>query len=433
MKRIVAAVSGPLAAVLAVAILLLVLAPQSLQASANLQDEGGIPFPSPLEAARAASAWLLETHQNDDGGFTNFSAGKNVEASDVGGTVDALLGLAAARADTSGPLSYLNANVDEFATYVAAGGGTAGKALLALSAAGEDPADFGGHNFVISLTQQLSPTGQYNVDTAFNQSLAILGLASVGEEIPPEAIDWLVDLQATDSDLAGSWDDGFGTPGNADSTAMAVTALVTSGRDDEERIGGAVDFLSRTQLDSGGWEYGSDFGESANSTALVALALMAIGQDISSGESEWRRDGGSPIEALLAWQSESGAFQADFGDGRFDDFFTTAQVLPAVSLAVLQAPAPTAEPTEVIEATATPEPSPEATETAPTATPPSSPTATPSEEAPESVPEATPTSTPATEVPPVAGGDSSLPFWIIGAVIVLLGAGLYWLFRGRSA
>jgi hypothetical protein len=34
---------------------------------------------------------------------------------------------------------------------------------------------------------------------------------------------------------------------------------------------------------------------------------------------------------LLAFQSETGAFQADFGDGPFDDFYSTVQALPAAA------------------------------------------------------------------------------------------------------
>jgi hypothetical protein len=434
MKKVIVALTGPLLAALALSALFLILSPRPLLAAAAFQDDGPIPFPLPREAGSAAAGWLVETHQNDDGGYTSFSAGKNEGESDAGGTVDALLALAGSDADTTEPLSYLNANADELAAYVALGGGTAGKTLLALLAAGEDPADFAGHNFVIALTEQLSPTGQYNVDSAFNQSLAILGLASAGEQIPAQATDWLIDLQAVEGDLAGSWDDGFGTAGNADSTAMAVTALLASGQFAVDSIPRAVDFLSRTQLDSGGWEYAAGLGESANSTALVVLSLMLLGQDISSADSEWHRDGGSPLEALLAWQSETGAFQADFGDGRFDDFFSTVQSLPTISLATLQVPAPTAEPTEVIEPTATQEPSPEETAVPPTETPVSVPSPTPVEEVAEVAPEPTATATAtAGGPPPAAGGDSTLPFWIIGAAIILLGAALYWLFRGRSA
>ena len=135
-----------------------------------------------------------------------------------------------AEADVSESLEYLNENADALAEYAATDGSTAGKTVLALTVAGSDPNDFSGYDFVLSLTEHLLPTGQFNVNTAFNQSLAILGLAIVGEDIPNEAIDWLLELQETEGDFTGSWDDGFGTAGNADSTAMAIMAISLGAR-----------------------------------------------------------------------------------------------------------------------------------------------------------------------------------------------------------
>ena len=76
----------------------------------------------------------------------------------------------------------------------------------------------------------MSPTGQYGVNNAFNQSLAMLGLSAAGEAMPDSAVAWLLAQQAPAGDMAGSWDDGFGTAGNADATAMAIMALVAAGR-----------------------------------------------------------------------------------------------------------------------------------------------------------------------------------------------------------
>jgi len=56
-----------------------------------------------------------------------------------------------------------------------------------------------------------------------------------------------------------------------------------------------------------------------------------MGEDITSVDSPWVKQGVTPLAALLSWQGESGAFQADFGEGRFDDFFSTVQSMPAVS------------------------------------------------------------------------------------------------------
>ncbi|MFQ5398674.1 MAG: hypothetical protein ACE5E7_03655 [Anaerolineae bacterium] len=304
----------------------------ALTLGAAAQAESG---PDQRDAIEQAVAWLVQTHQNDDGGYTSFSTGANQAPSDVGGTLDVMLAMGSvgynlavpAPGETAAPVDYLAQHVAELEAYAAADGGTAGKAILALVAANQNPRDFEGVDLVLQLTNHLSPTGQFQVSTAFNQSLAILSLSAVNEPVPESAVAWLLAQQAQGDALDGSWDDGFGTGGNADATAMAVMALAASGMPaDADPLVRAADFLARTRLESSGWEYGPGFGENANSTALAIQALSALGQDFYTGG-----DTPSALSALLSWQGESGAFQADFGDGRFDDFFSTVQALPAVA------------------------------------------------------------------------------------------------------
>jgi hypothetical protein len=306
----------------------------------------------------------------------------------------------------------------------------------------------------VAATDHYSPTGQYGVNTAFNQSLAILGLAVAGQPIPQEAAQWLIGQQATEGDFAGSWDDGFGTAGNVDSTALALAALRVSGNtEDDPSIVAGLKFLEDAQLESGGWEYGTDFGENANSTAMAILALALLGEDTVSEDSRWVKDGVTPMAALLAWQGESGAFQADFGDGRSDDFFSTVQTVPALGFNLLmlgrdplQAPVIS----EPVEMTPTAE-EPTATSVPPTAEPPSAkPEAT--EEPPAAMPETVAeeqsaaetevtegndageneAADPSAERDGDSGGSSVLP-WIvvIGAVVVLVGL-VWWAISRRQ-
>ncbi len=410
----------------------------TVQAAASLTFQDEIPYPDTVEARQAAVVWLVESHQNEDGGYSSFSGGADLAPSDAGGTIDALFALAAGEADLSGPLSYLLNNKDQLISYASLDGSTAGKTVLALAAAGEDPRDFDGEDYVIAITNQISPTGQFNVNTAFNQSLAILGLAVAAELVPDNSLAWLVEQQEKEGEFAGSWDDGFGTAGNADSTAIAIAALLAAGLPvDDETVAAAISFIAGSQLESGGWEYGPGFGENANSTALTVNALNLVGEDVTSASSPWLQEGRTPVVALLSWQSESGAFQADFGEGRFDDFFSTVQSAPALAGINQVIPTPTAE------STATDEPTTEPTKT-PTEEPATQP---PPTEEPTSEPTSTvlPTSTvePATPViveeepestgPAVAGGDSILPFLMVGAVVIIIIGFAVWYFRDRQA
>jgi hypothetical protein len=295
----------------------------------------GVSFLDRHEAVHDAVLWLVNNHQNDDGGYTSFSTGANQAPSNAAGTMDAILALAAAGyspaanlpGKTQNPVAYLRNNPADLADYASQGGGPAGKVVLGLAAANQDPRDFVGHNFVISLTEQLSSTGQY-AGTAFDQSLALLSLSAVSETVPVSTTQWLKDLQAAN----GSWDDGFGTTSNPDASGMAVMALIAANEPlTSTSLISATSCFSNAQLPTGGGEYGPGFGENANSTALVIQALSALGEDFHSTSGPWVQNGNTPLSALLSWQNSTGAFQADFGFGRFDDFFTTAQAIPGAT------------------------------------------------------------------------------------------------------
>ncbi len=353
----------------------------------------------------AAADWLIAAHQNEDGGYTAFSAGAGMAASDVGGTADALLALAGTGADVKPLLGFLTENGSDLAAYAGTGGSMAGKMILALTAAGQNPRDFAGVDLVAALDGQIGADGAINSFTAFEQSLAIMGLALAGEPIPETATAWLVNLQEMEGDLAGSWDDGYGTAGNPDATAMAIMALTLANAEPDAAAQG-IDFLMQAQLETGGWEYGPGFGENVNSTALAAQALALAGQDVTDG-----------LAALLSWQSETGAFQADFGSGRFDDFFSTVQALPALAAANRPTPALLGPPV-IEEPTATPEPEPTAV-----------PTEAPTDVPPTATLEPQPTTVPPTAVPaePVAAeepsGNTAVIAGVVGLLLVLAGAG----------
>jgi hypothetical protein len=287
-------------------------------------------------AVDQAVNWLVQTHQNDDGGYSSFSQGANQAPSDVGGTVDALLALGVIGHDartplaneTAAPFDYLEAHPADVAAYAAADGGQAGKLVLALAGADEDPRDFLGQDFVNGLTNHLLATGEFGVSDAFKQSLALLGLAAVQEPLPENAVQWLKDRQADN----GSWDDGFGTLDNPDTTAMAIMALVAAQTPlDDPSLIGAREFLAEAQLPSGGWAYGPGLNESASSTALIIQALSALEEDFSALDGSWAQGDNTPLSALLTYQSEEGGFQSDFGEGPVVDFFTTVQAIPAAA------------------------------------------------------------------------------------------------------
>lgn len=284
---------------------------------------------------RDAVYWMVREYQNDDGGYALFSSGANQAESSVAGTLDAVLAISAAGynpaaiypGEPATPLAFLADHVDDVIAFAEANGGQAGKVVMALTASAVDPRSFEGHDFLATLAGHLEPSGAYGVADPFKQATAILGLAAAGEAVPEVAVEWLEALQ----EPSGSWSDGFGTDNSADATAMAVMALLAAGRTTgAPSIQAARDFLADTQL-AGGWAYGPGLSAGANSTAFVVQALSAMGEVWYTTAGPWVVEGQSPLAALISYRSATGAFQSDFGQGPFDDFYATVQAIPAAA------------------------------------------------------------------------------------------------------
>lgn len=302
---------------------------------ANPEAASAPAFPDQRSSVQAAVFWMVNEFQNDDGGYASLSTGANQAPSTIPGTLDAILAITAAGHNPAAqypgqeatPLDYLEDNDAALQTFASANGGQAGKVVLALTASAVDPRDFEDHNFVEILTNSLEPSGAYGVGDPFKQAMAMLGVASVNQTVPESAILWLESKQGA----SGAWDDGFGTTNNPDATAMAIMALVAAGREPgTSSIQSAVQFLADAQQENG-WGYSAEFSPNANSTAFVIQALSALDEPWYDDGGEWAMNGRSPLQALLAFQSSSGAFQSDFGQGPFDDFFATVQAIPAAS------------------------------------------------------------------------------------------------------
>jgi len=319
--------------VLAAILMLLTLPPNDSRAAPNIA-----PFPTQTEALTQGLKALVTQYQNNDGGYTNFSNGANVAPSNADGTVDGILAIAGANynpnipypGENLSPVEWMQTNISDLSSYAETGGGPAAKAVMALVASNQDPSNFEGQDFVSILTGKLQPTGQFTDSfvVSFRQSLAILGLKAAAQAIPVTATQWLTSQQL----ISGSWDfSAFSPNGSTDSTAMGIMALLAAGvPTDSTSVVSATNFLSNTQLASGGFEDSPGFlfsSENANSTALAYQALLAMGENVGPG-GPWDKGGGkTPLNALLEMQNTNGAFLF-FG---FDNFFSTAQAIPAVA------------------------------------------------------------------------------------------------------
>jgi len=263
----------------------------------------------------------LHDWQQEDGGFTNGFA----EGSNLGATADAVLALVAAGEDPAAWSLNGHTPIDALAAQLGnlSGAGEAAKVAMAVTAAGLDPRTFGQTDLIAQVVNGFDPGNGFFGGGPFDSALALIALAAADEPLPAGAVDGLLAARLDDGSFSFT---GDRTPGAGDSntTALAIQALVASGAGDQ--IGPSVENLRLTQNEDGGWTYQkpSPFGEEtdANSTALAIQALLAAGEDLAA----W----GDPLGTLLGLQGPSGAFYFNQATGT-DNVLATLQAIPALA------------------------------------------------------------------------------------------------------
>ncbi len=300
------------------------------------------PTPDPAVAAGYAGHWLAAQVKADG------SVHNDQDAPSAGATLATALGLAAARTDQatfSRTVAWLSDHVDTVTgTGATADPGQIGYLLLVLDAAGRDATTFGGVNLVTRLAGTLGQfePGLYGksdptYDGAFRQSLAILGLAAVGQPEDTTALDWLSAQQCGGADLAvqGGWqayrapaapcidpDPTTFTGVDSNSTAMAFQALTAAG---VAPAADALGWLGRAENPTGGWGLVPGVADDPDSTALAIQAVVAGGQSPTSGV--WVKGTNTPLRALLAFQLGCDAPVTDRGAFTYPGGGETANAL----------------------------------------------------------------------------------------------------------
>lgn len=190
------------------------------------------------------------------------------------------------------------------------------------------------------------PSGLYGkndptYDGVWRQSFALLAQHTVGVKPAGQAVDWLVGQQCANGGFASFRADaaaacGAETMFDTNATAAAVQALkALGGKDDAVKKG--TDWLKSVQNEDGGWAYVPGSPSEANSTALVISALAAAGEKPAEVRS---KAGKSAYEGLLPFQlgcsaepaADRGAFAYQPVDGKL---FANADATAAAVLAGL--------------------------------------------------------------------------------------------------
>jgi len=149
--------------------------------------------------------------------------------------------------------------------------GPAAKTVLAAVAVGRNPRCFAGVDLVSRIRAGYAD-GVFGA-SIWDQSLSLAALHAAAEPVPPAALKRLRSLRRD-----GGW--GFSVvredSDDVDSTAIALMALRAAGAPaSDPAVRAGVAWLLRERLPSGGWRGAAGAGANANSTGLAIRALVA--------------------------------------------------------------------------------------------------------------------------------------------------------------
>jgi hypothetical protein len=271
--------------------------------------------PASKTSADAAVAWLVEQQQPDGGfelaafpGFETLDAtiavAQDAQTGAAWSQSEAVAAVEAVQYGGSGPTPF--DAVDAYAETIPSlgilsAGAAAKNIVLGATPYGFDPTAFdpagdGNPIDLVNLMGGCSAAG----DPVFNLALyTILAQGIVCSAPPAGALLAVRDAQRPDGGWNYLGDDDPGVGSDADTTALAVEALVAGGADaSDATVRAALGFFATTQQANGAWQ---SFGEDdPNSTSVAIFAILAAGYD---AETSCWRDTVAPSLAGTAYSS----------------------------------------------------------------------------------------------------------------------------------
>ena len=260
------------------------------------------------DSARLAADWLAaywKDHKAQIGG---------------GQLADAIIGLSASdsHADVVAEM-IAKLKTEEYPTY---GAGPAGKSILAIVAAGEDPTNFGGRNLATLLKDAVAEEGPQSIN---NLPYVILGYLRTGETVPDALIDRAVTLQHK----GGSWGyveswknpPAFNTDPDSSGVMIAALAGLKQSGQGGAKVSAALDkalaWAGGAKTPDGYWDNYSP----VNTTAMILQGYTAAG----------RTDAGA-LKFLRAQQKLTGTGAlSNVLDGKESNLMATTQGLVALA------------------------------------------------------------------------------------------------------
>jgi len=153
--------------------------------------------------------------------------------------------------------------------------------VLGIVAAGEDPRDFGGVNYLGMLKSYYNGKSMGNEksgDVVWDDAIALLAF-DASEEVDRGMITNVCNDLIGRQDADGSWEFPYNSRGRASDTAIVVQAIIASGRSDaiNESLNKSLNYLKRVQNEDGSFPYKIDGSRDVLATSHALQAIIAAG------------------------------------------------------------------------------------------------------------------------------------------------------------
>jgi hypothetical protein len=201
--------------------------------------------------------------------------------------------------------------------------------IVAIVAAGQNPENFGGLDYVAKLKTFYDGTQMGDSAYLNDDQWGIIALIAAGEEASSTEIQGMIAFLEANQGTDDGWSWGVGYASDADSTATAIMALIAAGEPaSQQNIQDAVAYL-KTQQDTTNAGFLSWGEANPDSTSYSMDGIVALGQDPTG--TEWQENGTNPMEYLLTWQQPDGGFSNLYADPPLtSDTWTTANAINAL-------------------------------------------------------------------------------------------------------
>ena len=179
--------------------------------------------------------------------------------------------------------------------------------ILAITALGQDPANFGAQDYVAKLKSFFN-AGQIGDPTALNDDFfGILALSSAGLPDSDPEISGSKTFILSHQNSDGGWGWSLSAGSDSNDTAAAIMSLVASGVPASDgRVASALSYLKTDQAADGGFLYdGQTAGTDSSSTSWVVWALNSLAINPQS----WSKGASNPISYLASYQNTDGSFK----------------------------------------------------------------------------------------------------------------------------